>query len=165
MWVQFPWNPEVKFKIIRSGISGYRNHLLNQQSASMVRALQVKLREEGITLEQAIEGDLDLDATMRSVLVADVDIDTLSTAGNAEAVAKYLVAEVEGLKDLDSGHPVKWDAEKGTQILADHPRFQTWILEESAELEEQYQAVVAVSVKNSQASSGGEVPDQPANPS
>lgn len=152
-WFDFPWNPEVRFRIVRSGISGFQKEVVAQQGRSMMGAMREQLKKEGTTVAQAMQGELDLEEVLKKIPVSDIELSEVLSGMRPEAVARYLVAEVTGLKDIDSGKPQKWTVEKGALVLADHPHITTWVVEQANELEEKYQAMVEVSAKNSPASS------------
>jgi len=146
-WRVFPWNSEVRFHIRRAGISGFQKEVVAQQSRSMMGALREQLRRDGTTIAEAMQGDLDMEEVLKKIQVSDIELGDILSGANAASVAKHLVAEVDGLKDVDTGHPQKWNAEKGTEILEDNPQFVTWIVGQATELEDKYQAIVEVSVK------------------
>lgn len=163
--VQFPWNPDVYFNIWRSGRREYKGAAVAVETANYLRLLRLISKRKGITLKQAREGKIDLQAEIDE-LGLDEALELAELDGptplNVESIARHLVHSVDGPLILadDSDDVLGWhDSVEGCEhcgaafLEANPVNFARWVVNEAQRIEAEFQAFMDAAAKNSLASS------------
>jgi hypothetical protein len=173
--VRFPWNPDVYFNIWRSGRREYAGAGTVLQTTQFLDLLRLIARKKGITLKQAREGGVDIQAEIDSLGLDEAlglrGDDASGAAMDLSLIARELVHSVEGPLILadDSDEVLDWHGSEGkhehlgTAFLEGNPdNFAQWIVAEANRIETEFQTFMAAAAGNLPASSDSSATEEAA---